>query len=210
MNVFMPCESIVESVQALDDARLRKQIIECKVLLEGAIAYQNGEKPKGYFKHPVAQHYKDCPLFIAIYGLECCTEYKIRFQKIHKYEGIFFNLCCDKMFKNDLTFVPPLYAEGRKDTPECIRTTDPEKVYDLFKQKFIKKWKSDAEKGRPPKWTNRGMPSWAKQEKQPKGITSECENCVFYDEDIDNQPCCSCNDFSNFEQYHPTEKGGGE
>ena len=37
-----------------------------------------------------------------------------------------------------------------------------------------------------------------------------CENCVFYDEDVDNQPCCSCNDFSNFEQAHPTEKVGAE
>lgn len=40
MNVFMPCKSIGKSVQSLDDARLRKQILECKVLLDGAIAYQ--------------------------------------------------------------------------------------------------------------------------------------------------------------------------
>lgn len=165
MNVFMPSENIVKSVQALDDARLRKQILECKVLLDGAIAYRIGEKPNGYFKHPVAQHYKDYPLFLATYGLECCTEFMIRFSVKHKYNGIFYAWCCDdEFFQNDHTFVPHLYAEGRKDTPECIRTTDSDKVYDLFKQKLIKKWKADAEKGRPPKWTNRGMPEWAKGE----------------------------------------------
>lgn len=166
MNVFMPCENIAKSVQSLDDARLRKQIVECKVLLDGAIAYRNGEKPNGYFKHPVAQHYKDYPLFLACYGLECCTEYIIRFKSKHKYNDMFFNLCGDKMFENDFTFVPPLYAEGRKNTPECIRTTDPEKVYDLFKQKLVNKWKADKEKGRPPKWTNRGTPEWVNEERQ--------------------------------------------
>lgn len=40
-------------------------------------------------------------------------------------------------------------------------------VYDLFKQKLINKWKADAEKGRPSKWTNRGMPEWAKGEIKP-------------------------------------------
>ena len=160
----MPSENIVESVQSLDDARLRKQILECKVLLDGAIAYQNGEKPHGYFKHPVAHHYKDCPLFIAIYGLECCTEYKIRFQKIHKYERLFCIWRSVYLFEHGHNFVHPIYAEGRKNTPECIRTTEPEKVYALCKQKLIKKWKADAEKGRPPKWTNRGMPEWAKGE----------------------------------------------
>lgn len=160
MNVFMPCKSISESIQALDDARLRKQILECKVLLEGAIAYQKGEKPNGYFKHPVAQHYKDYPEFLWLYGYECCREYAIRFLDLHKCYNFFMN----NIRKNAIVIASAsvLYAEGRKDTPECIRTTDPDKVYDLFKQKLIKKWKADAEKGRPPKWTKRGCPEWAK------------------------------------------------
>lgn len=161
MNVFMPCESISESIQALDDARLRKQIIECKVLLEGAIAHQKGEKPNGYFKHPVAQHYKDYPEFLWYYGYECCAEYFARFNNMHSCSDWFVNtyLICTK---HRVVTQNILYAEGRKDTPECIRTTDPDKVYELFKQKLIKKWKADVEKGRPPKWTNRGCPEWAK------------------------------------------------
>ena len=164
MNVFMPRESVSESIQALDDARLRKQILECKVLLESAIAYQNGEKPNGYFKHPVAQHYKDYPRFLMAYGYICCVEYFLRFNKHH---GFIIYFCNAIGNVNDITSLTPIiYAEGRKDTPECIRTTDPDKVYDFFKQKLIKKWKVDAEKGRPPKWTNRGCPEWAKGDLQ--------------------------------------------
>lgn len=166
MNVFMPCENIVKSVQALDDARLRKQILECKVLLDGAIAYQNGEKPNGYFKHPVAQHYKDDPRFLLLYSLECCDEYKKRFEKNHTLHSYFRT---GEVYETVVYKMPAisgtvLYAEGRKNTPECIRTTDDNEVYNLFKQKLIKKWKADTEKDRPPKWTNRGVPEWAKGE----------------------------------------------
>lgn len=166
MNVFMPCESILKSVQALDDARLRKKILECKVLLEGAIAYQKGEKPNGYFKHPVAQHYKDDPRFLLLYAIECCGEYKQRFNKKHSLYGYFLHRDVYNKIVKEMPNIKQnvLYAEGRKNTSECIRTTDPDKAYELFKQKLIKKWKADAEKGRPPKWTNRGCPEWAKGE----------------------------------------------
>ena len=30
--------------------------------------------------------------------------------------------------------------------------------------------------------------------------TKQCETCIYYDEDIDNQPCCSCVDFVNYEK----------
>jgi hypothetical protein len=156
MNVFMPCASVLESVQSLDDLRLKKQILECKVLFDGAIAYKNGEKPNGYFKHPVAQHYKDYPAFLAFYGLTCCNEFWYRFNKSHKYSEYFFNL-----FNGDLELYEILYAEGRKNTSECIRETDKEKVYELFKNKLNNKWLADIEKGRPPKWTKRGKPEWA-------------------------------------------------
>ena len=36
----------------------------------------------------------------------------------------------------------------------------------------------------------------------------KCEDCVFYDEQQTEQPCCGCVDFVNFECAHPTEKGG--
>lgn len=156
MNVFMPCASVIESVQSLDDLRLKKQTLECKVLLDGAIAYKNGEKPNGYFRHPVAQHYKDYPRFLTFYGLACCNEFWHRFDKHHKYSEYFFGPCVTNIEPYEV-----LYAEGRKNTPECIRETDNEKVYELFKNKLNNKWLADIEKGRPPKWTKRGKPEWA-------------------------------------------------
>ena len=159
MNIFMPCASVIESVQSLDDLRLKKQILECKVLLDGAIAYKNGEKPNGYFKHPVAQHYKDYPVFLAFYGLACCNEFWHRFDKPHNYND-YFRKYAGKFLRADEVYVF-LYAEGRKNTPECIRETDKEKVYELFKNKLNNKWFADIEKGRPPKWTKRGKPEWA-------------------------------------------------
>jgi hypothetical protein len=159
MNVFMPCASVIESTQSLDDLRLKKQILECKVLLDGAIAYKNGEKPNGYFKHPVAQHYKDYPAFLAFYGLACCNEYFDRFDKLHNYND-YFRKYAENFLRADNVYML-LYAEGRKNTPECIRETDNEKVYELFKNKLNNKWLADIEKGRPPKWTKRGKPEWA-------------------------------------------------
>ena len=92
MNVFMPCESILESTKSLDDKRLIKQIIECKIMLDDAISYSIGEKESGYFKHPVCQYYKDYPIFLARYGLSCCAEYKYRFKKNHRLSSYFYNL----------------------------------------------------------------------------------------------------------------------
>ena len=159
MNVFMPCASVIESVQSLDDLRLKKQILECKVLLDGAIAYKNGEKPNGYFKHPVAQHYKDYPDFLQYYGMICCNEFLYRFEKEHSYVN-YFIFHITKIPSLNISNIKILYAEGRKNTPECIRETDREKVYELFKNKLNNKWIADIEKGRPPKWTKRGKPEW--------------------------------------------------
>ena len=45
--------------------------------------------------------------------------------------------------------------EGSKGQPNYIRTTD--NVSYLYQAKLIKKWETDK---KPPKWTNRGMPSF--------------------------------------------------
>ena len=158
------------SVRSLDDSRLIKQILECKVLLDGAIAYKKGEKPSGYFKHPVAQHYKDYPELLLWYGYCCCLEYSTRFKYsgCHSYLLYFDNLLrqtdISKIFKVSKD-CPKIYVEGRKNTPQCIRETQETKVYVLFKNKLKDKWQKDIDKGRPPKWTNRGMPEWAKGER---------------------------------------------
>ena len=89
MNVFMPCVTIEDSVRALDDKRLIKQILECKQILEVFDRLDNGEQKVGYANHPVVKHYYnlgfDGKFFIAFYAIFACREYEDRFFHRHSY-----------------------------------------------------------------------------------------------------------------------------
>jgi hypothetical protein len=170
MNIFLPYENdIRKSVQSLDDLRLNKQILECYQLLNNAIKEQNGEEVKGYKNHPIYVHYKKDIYFLSIYGYECCEEYFYRFGKKHKLYSFFYYIkspamaywCFDKI-KNgqpyDTFYYTPFYMEGSKGQPNYIRTT--ENVSALYQAKLIAKWENDK---KPPKWTNREIPSFYKE-----------------------------------------------
>lgn len=86
MNIFLPYpEDVLRSAAVLDDRRLVKQILECKILLD--IAVQN--RTDGYSRHPVAVHYRTQHNFLRYYGWVCCREYLHRFDRKHAYEHIF-------------------------------------------------------------------------------------------------------------------------
>lgn len=160
MNIFLPYEdNVVASVQALDDLRLNKQILECHQLFENAFKEYKGEKVKGYKNHPIYLHYRQYLGFVALYGMHCCYEYFERFRKIHKFQYYFdkhWAMRC--LVEYGPAFWIPFYMEGSKGQPNYIRTT--ENVSELFQRKLIKKWQNDK---RPPKWTNRGMPEFYKK-----------------------------------------------
>lgn len=149
MNIFMPEETITESVRALDDRRLIKQIIECKAILDVAL----DETKKGYAKHPVVVYYSDYPDYISKYGYEACIEYYERFNKTHTLEDYFIRFASGYIPLRK--FPKPFYCEGSKTDPNCIRTT--ENTVELFREKLCKKWDNDKY---PPKWTNREPPVW--------------------------------------------------
>lgn len=156
MNVFLPYSNdIAKSVQSLDNKRLVKQILETKILLDGARAYEKGEVPNSYFKHPVAQYYKDDPEFLAYYGLECCKEYWFRYNKYHEYYDYFENLCENWYKIQGTPAFTPYYMELPKSDPDHIRTT--QFVDDLFQAKLIKKWLNDKN---PPTWGIRNTPDF--------------------------------------------------
>lgn len=163
MNIFLPYESnITASIQSLDNIRLVKQIQEVKVLLDGAMAYQRGDVPNNYFKHPVAQAFKNDPEFLSYYGFECCKEYWFRYNKYHQYYDLFQYLCEDYYKITEQPDYTPYYMEGSKGQPNYIRTT--ENVSALFQAKLCKKWNADKSKGREPRWTNRDVPQFYKTE----------------------------------------------
>ena len=150
MNIFLPYEDVNQSIRALDDRRLVKQILECKQLLDVALGNTNG-----WSRHPVAVYYKDYPHFIARFGLMCCLEYELRFNRTHRYSDLLMRYTL-KLPKNKR--VEPYYASGSKGSDNCIRTVDNATL--LFKQKLINKWENDKQQGRPPKWTKRLLPEF--------------------------------------------------
>ena len=161
MNIFMPEETIYDSVKALDDKRLIKQILECKTILDIAL----DETKKGYAKHPVVVYYKDYPKFVFAYMIIACEEYEYRFRKPHKILEFtndnydLFERYCNKFYGLSES-VKPFYCEGSIKDTNCIRTT--ENTVELFRNKLCKKWDNDKY---PPKWTNREPPVWYKSKR---------------------------------------------
>ena len=149
MNLFLPEETIYDSVRVLDDKRLIKQILECKTILDVAL----DETKKGYAKHPVVAYYKDYPWFVCEYAIKACEEYLYRFNRLHSMDK-YFNHWWFCFVKDN---PKPFYCEGAKTDPNCIRTT--ENTVELFRNKLCKKWDNDKY---PPKWTNRKPPEWYK------------------------------------------------
>lgn len=174
MNIFLPYEnSVVKSVEALDDLRLQKQIVETYQLLTLALKEQSeGKEIKaGHYHHPVYLFYKDNIKFLDSYGTMCCIEYYYRFNKGHKLSDVFGKYCGKVVeFGNDCYLYnlfaepdfTPYYMEGSKGQPNYIRTT--ENVSALFQKKLINKWNNDKAKGRMPKWTNRDVPEFYRKE----------------------------------------------
>lgn len=161
MNIFLPYEDdVVASVQALDDLRLNKQILEVHQLANNSIAELQGFSVNGYKNHPIYLHYKHNLGFLLWYGYVCCNEYAMRFGRVHKltefFEDEIVPHCHGTSFRS-CKYIP-FYMEGSKGQPNYIRTT--ENVSELFQRKLIKKWQNDK---RPPKWTNREMPEFYKK-----------------------------------------------
>lgn len=162
MNIFLPYEhDIDKSVESLDDRRLIKQILECHQLLNNAIKEKNGEEIKGYKNHPIYLHYKKNISFLIEYGIQACREYCHRFQKKHNLYDTFTNLFFEYDKGLGVMWYVPFYMQGSKYKPDCIRTTH--YVSKLYQNKLCEKWNNDKLKGRPPKWTNREIPSFYKE-----------------------------------------------
>lgn len=177
MNIFLPYEnSVVKSVEALDDVRLQKQLVETYQLLTLALKEQSeGKEIKaGHYHHPVYLFYKNNIPFLTYYGYECCREYDYRFKKWHSLTWFFdneleqlgyFGIDDDGFVQYcEIPKFTPYYMEGSKGQPNYIRTT--ENVSALFQKKLINKWNNDKAKGREPKWTNRQVPEFYKKEIQ--------------------------------------------
>ena len=151
MNLFYTDFDIEKTVMSLDDRRLIKQILECKVIL--GVAIQN---KTGYAKHPVVAYYKDYPAFVSYYAVVACHEYEYRFKKQHAYLNDFLQVFMACNLLQD-PIPDPIYVEGKTGCPTSIRTTNAYECVQLFREKLCNKWNTDK---RAPKWTVRKKPEW--------------------------------------------------
>lgn len=168
MNIFMPYRDMRDSVKALDDVRLNKQILECYQILRVALGQSTG-----YANHPITKHYIQYPDFLRAYGHQCCQEYLMRFHKNNVYAQYFLDQLklCEAFSENSnmtpglwryVNKTPLIYVEFPKTDPRCIREHDEEKVLKLYQRKLSKKWDNDTNKGRAPRWTDREEPKFWK------------------------------------------------
>lgn len=152
MNIFLPYENLQLSVEALDDKRLLKQILEIYQLLKLTIREHDGATlVGGYANHPIYKWYKDYPGFMAEYGYLACEEYSYRFSKVHRYANDFAILCG----LIPMSAVRPIYIAGSGSAQ--VRNTDNYQC--LYRAKLAKKWSESK-----PKWTRRSIPDFAKQQ----------------------------------------------
>lgn len=166
MNIFMPEPTISKSVEALDDKRLLKQILECYQIVKINDRVLAGEEKVGYSHHPVVEYYRDKRRFVCEYGYKACLERWARTGKGHKYWDffaqeenkydrwqVFLKVCyIDK--RPDLYFVESKYMYNIKSLPDVCKE---------FRQKLINKWNTDKKR---PCWTGSECPAWYKKEEE--------------------------------------------
>ena len=163
MNIFMPEPTIEQSVAALDDSRLNKQILECRQIINANDRVLAGEEKVGYSHHPVAVFYRDKRDFLIEYGYRACTEYYWRFGKKHSYDEFFESAFILK--NSPLLSYPVCYIDKRPELYEVSATLPidfgallaADLVLCNFRRKLGLKWNNSKRK---PKWTRRGCPSW--------------------------------------------------
>lgn len=157
MNIFMPYRSSEESVQALDNKRLCKQILECFQLIKLIESSKLDHKFKSsYLNHPVTQYFKENYNTLVCYAFDAVLEYTYRFGKKHSYENEIVNRFM-MIPKHLYVFRPAtiFYHEGKD-----LRSYDPFISLDLFKLKLCKKWINDLCLNRKPKWSERIVPTF--------------------------------------------------
>ena len=163
MNLLISDPDLKKSAQALDDARLIKQILECYQIYKINEAFLSGNTQIGYRNHPVVVYYRDKPELVVDFGAACCTEYLRRFRKIHAYftflneKRLYIKTKNAKRLKKDIfdyigknSDIIPIYVEGSYSVVDST-------VYNLFKNKLNEKWFHGKVV---PRWKNSTPPEW--------------------------------------------------
>lgn len=152
MNIFLPYKDIQSNVEALDDKRLNKMILEHAQLMATAVNLSGGQctYKSTHKNHPCAifcRETKGNYSYVLEYFLKMCSEYCFRTGKVHKCSFL------RDEFIDGMQFIPagPL-TEFKNCTPHKEIP-----IHDAYKTTLVEKWKNDT---RPPKWTKRDIPEF--------------------------------------------------
>lgn len=153
MQIFMPYESIIKSLRALDDVRLRKQVLESAQLISNVLHDYGCFSPykKTHPHHPltawlgVRQNFR----WHLRYFRAAAEEFEARFGKQHKSfvdlyplgKGFDTNLLHEKKWDGVYNNTP------HKD----------EEVHRAYKKTLHEKWRTGKAA---PKWTGRSVPDF--------------------------------------------------
>jgi hypothetical protein len=161
MNLFVPSPEIRPSVEALDDKRVVKMVLETAQLLSTAIRILDPDTTLPIYKithknHPVSIWMRSSINNYAYgvnYFIVICREYTYRFGKTHK---------CEQLLPHFIEFMKWLHTERNfpmTQTP-FANCTDfkSDEVHTAYKKALTLKWGNDKIK---PRWTNRNQPTWS-------------------------------------------------
>lgn len=160
MNLFVPSPVIETSVEALDDKRVVKMVLETAQVLSTAIRLYDPETTMPVYKmthknHPVSiwvRATSDNYKFTLDYFIKICNEYTYRYGKIHKSESLL-------PYFVEFYKVLAISSTPVAQTP-FANCTDFKKdeVHTAYKKALTTKWQNDKIK---PRWTGRVRPEWS-------------------------------------------------
>jgi hypothetical protein len=107
MQTFLPLPSIGESAAVLDRARLGKQRVEVKQILNTLLGRSDGWK-----NHPAVKMWTGHELGLAMYGIAVCKEWRYRGYKdnlLPEFESIHSDLVKERGMNPD-TLMPPWFG----------------------------------------------------------------------------------------------------
>lgn len=159
MNLFVPSPIIETSVEALDDKRVVKMVLETAQVLSTAIRVHDSETTMPVYKmthknHPVSiwvRTTSDNYKFTLDYFIKICNEYTYRFGKIHKSESLLPYFV--EFYKVLATSSTPVVQTPFANCTE-FKTDE---VHTAYKKTLTNKWINDKIT---PRWTRRDKPIW--------------------------------------------------
>jgi hypothetical protein len=147
MNVFTVSDCPVECARYLDDARLRKMLVETAQMLS---THGYGSYKPCYENHPATKWVGQWPQWTCKYMQVMHEEYLHRFGKTHAS----WTACCISSL-----FLDKIHRKGvyiPTDWPTCYNQDYAELgVFEAYRQTLLDKWRNDK---RPPTWTKRAEP----------------------------------------------------